>query len=152
MAKQLRVFVSYAHEDNAMKEALGKHLTPLKRSNKIKLWSDIEISPGQEWDHAIKSALLEADIILLLISPDFNNSQYIWDNELQTALQHHQSGTASVIPIILRSCDWTEMPYAKLQALPSGGKAVTSFADHDVAYTNIVAGVKIVVARLENMP
>ena len=42
------------------------------------------------WDEQIRRELEAADIILLLISVDFNNSQYIWNKELKTAMERHE--------------------------------------------------------------
>lgn len=137
MTRKLKVFISYAHEDEGMKNELDKHLISLKRSEKIDVWQDRMLMAGTEWDGTIKKELEEADIILLLVSVDFISSQYIWDKELQTALQKHENGTARVIPIILRECDWQDMPFAKLQALPTGAEPVSLFVNKDQAYTNI---------------
>ena len=101
-----------------MKTELDKSLIMLKRSDKIEVWQDRELVAGQEWDKTITDEISRADIILLLISVDFNNSQYIWDKELAVAMQRHENGEARVIPIILRECEWRDMPYGKLQALP----------------------------------
>jgi hypothetical protein len=139
------IFLSYAHEDEKMKVELDKSLIALKRSGKIDVWQDKEIMAGQEWDQAIKDKLITADIILLLISVDFNNSQYIWEKELAVAMQRHAEGKARVIPIILRPCDWGDMPYAKLQALPDGAAPVSTFEDKDEAYTNIARKIRDVV-------
>ncbi len=49
------------------------------------------------------------------------------------------------MPVILRKCEWQEMPYAKLQALPKGAKSVTEFANRDDAFTDIAAGIRILV-------
>ena len=46
--------------------------------------------------------MLEAEIILLLISADFNNSEYIWKEELAAATERHERGTARVVPVIVR--------------------------------------------------
>jgi hypothetical protein len=137
MTRKLKIFISYAHEDEAMKNDLDKHLISLKRSDKIDVWQDRMLMAGTEWDSTIKKELEEADIILLLISVDFISSQYIWDKELKTALQKHENGTARIIPVILRECDWQDMPFAKLQALPTGAEPVSRFPDKDQAYTNI---------------
>ncbi|MGC4233623.1 MAG: toll/interleukin-1 receptor domain-containing protein [Niabella sp.] len=137
MTRKLKIFISYAHEDEAMKNDLDKHLISLKRSDKIDVWQDRILMAGTEWDSTIKKELEEADIILLLISVDFISSQYIWDKELKTALQKHENGTARIIPVILRECDWKDMPFAKLQALPTGAEPVSRFPDKDQAYTNI---------------
>jgi len=143
--EKLKVFVSYSHEDEPMKKELDKSLIMLKRSEKIDVWQDRQIIAGQEWDATIKQELADADIILLLISVDFNNSQYIWDKELATAMERHAKGEVRVIPIILRSCEWSDMPYAKLQALPTGAVPVNKFADKDEAYTDIAKGIRNVV-------
>ena len=148
MAKKLSIFLSYAHEDEAMKTQLDKNLIMLKRSDKVSVWQDRQLMAGMEWDDTIKKELAAADIILLLVSVDFNNSQYIWDKELKVAMERHEKGEARVIPIILRTCDWTGMPYAKLQALPTGAKPINSFADKDEAYTDVAKGLRMVVDYL----
>jgi len=142
---QLKIFLSYSHEDEPMKKELDKSLIMLKRSGKIAVWQDRLLIAGQEWDATIKQELAEADIILLLISVDFNNSQYIWDKELATAMDRHARDEVRVIPIILRSCEWSDMPYAKLQALPTGAVPVNKFTDKDEAYTDIAKGIRSVV-------
>jgi hypothetical protein len=61
------------------------------------------------------------------------------------ALQRHERKEARVIPVILRTCDWTDMPYARLQALPTGGRPISSFTDADEAYTDVAKGIRAVV-------
>lgn len=145
MPKKLNIFLSYAHEDEAMKTQLDRNLIMLKKSDKINIWQDRRILAGMEWDDTIAKELAAADIILLLISVDFNNSQYIWDKELKIAMERHETKEARVIPVILRTCDWGDMPYAKLQALPTGAKPINSFADKDEAYTDVAKGIRMVV-------
>jgi hypothetical protein len=144
----LKIFLSYAHEDEAMKTQLDRNMIMLKRSDKIAVWQDRAIMAGDVWDQEISDALANADIILLLISVDFNNSQYIWDKELKIALERHDKNEARVIPVILRTCEWSDMPYAKLQALPTGAKPISSFADTDVAYTDVAKGIRMVVDHM----
>lgn len=145
MPGKLKIFLSYSHEDEAMKVKLDRNLVGLRQGGKIDVWQDRAIMAGDMWDDEIKNAIATADIILLLISVDFNNSKYIWENELKVALERHANKTARVIPVILRTCDWTDMPYAKLQALPTGAKPISSFDDADVAYTDVARGIRAVV-------
>ena len=145
---KLKIFVSYAHEDEAMKTELDKALIMLKRSDKIDVWQDRELMAGLEWDKTIMDEITTADIILLLISVDFNSSQYIWDKELAVAMQRNENGEARVIPVILRECEWQEMPYGKLQALPGGAVPVQKFSRADEAYTDIAKGIRQVVNYL----
>lgn len=135
-----RIFVSYAHEDQDLKRELDKHLTVLRRSSKVSVWSDGDITPGEEWDDAIMTALHDANIILLLVSVDFNATDFIWERELSIAMRRHHDGTARVVPVILRRCDWASQPYARLQALPPNATPVSEYADPDRAYTEIVLG------------
>jgi TIR domain len=144
-SSRLNLFISYSHEDEALKRELDKHLVMLKRSGKIEVWNDRKLIAGQEWDTEIKNELANAHIILLLISADFNNSEYIWEKELYAALKRHSEGKARVVPVILRKCEWKDMPYAKLQALPTGAKPVSEFADKDDAFTNIAQGIRALV-------
>jgi len=145
MAKKLKIFLSYSHKDEEMKNQLDIFLVNLKRSDSIEVWQDRELAGGDEWDDKIKNELTTSDIILLLVSADFNASDYIWKKELAVAMQRHERGEARVIPVILRNCEWQDMPYAKLQALPTGGKPITVYADKDEAYTDIAKGIRKVV-------
>ena len=136
------IFVSYAHEDEELKKELDKYLKVLKRSSKVRVWNDRQLIAGQEWDEAIMSELAKADIILLLISVDFNASDFIWDKELDAAMKRHEAGTAHVVPIILRKCEWSHLPYAKLQALPRNGRPVLDYPSQDDAFTEIAEGIE----------
>ncbi len=143
--KKLKVFLSYAHEDEAMKKQLDKFLINLKRSGAIEVWNDRNLLAGSEWNEEILKELHLADIILLLVSVDFNASSYIWEQELKIAMERHEKGEARVIPIILRPCEWTDMPYSKLQALPTNAKPVADFTNTDEAYTQIAKSIRAVV-------
>ena len=146
------LFISYAHEDEDMKKELDKYLKVLKRSSKIRSWNDRELIPGQDWDEEILAELGKANIILLLISVDFNASDFIWDKELAAAMKRHEEGTAQVVPVILRRCEWSKMPYAKLQALPRNAKPVTEYPDRDSAYTEIAQGIEKLVDHMNSKP
>jgi len=150
-SSKLNLFISYSHADEELKNELDKHLIMLKRSGKIEVWNDRRLMAGQEWDDEIAKELAHADIILLLISADFNNSEYIWEKELSAAIKRHEDGKARVVPIILRNCEWHDGPYAKLQALPRGGKPVTEFQNRDEAFLDIASGIRALVETLTHV-
>jgi len=143
-----RIFVSYAHADEALKNELDKVLKVIKRSGKVDVWQDRQLGAGDDWDQTILAELARANIILLLISVDFNASDFIWDKELALAMQRHEAGTARVVPIILRPCQWTGLPYAKLQALPRNGRPVTDYNNRDDAFTEIAVEIDKLVDRM----
>src|SRR2546423_2881918 len=98
----VKLFFCYAHEDEPLLNQLKSHLRPLQRQGLIDVWYDRDISAGSDWEQEIKEQLHTAQIILLLVSPDFMASDYINDVELKRAIERHNSGEARVIPIILR--------------------------------------------------
>ena len=140
----MQVFYSYSHcqEDKALREVLGKQLAVLRQNQLISEWYDGAINPGEEWDAAIKDNLGKADIILLLVSADFLASKYIWEVELQIAIQRHQTGDARVIPIILRPCDWQNSVLGQLKALPEDGKPITTSKNQDEAFLQVIEGIR----------
>ncbi len=104
-----------------MRDQLEVQLSMLKRQGAIETWHDRRIGAGQEIDGAISGNLEEADIILLLVSPDFLASDYCYDREMIRAMERHHAGDAIVIPVILRACDWHPAPFGKLNATPPDG-------------------------------
>ena len=67
----IEVFFSYAHKDEKLREELEKQLSLLKWQGLITGWHDRRIVAGQEWTGEIDVHLNSAQIIILLISPDF---------------------------------------------------------------------------------
>ena len=134
--------MSYAHRDERLRDELAKHLSPLRRSALIETWYDRRIIPGTVLDDAIDQCLTTADLILLLISPDFINSDYCYQREMRVALERHRKGTARVIPIILRPVDWQGTPIGRLLATPRDGKAVTTWHRRDDAFLDVATSVR----------
>jgi hypothetical protein len=142
LTKPIEIFYSYAHEDQKLRNDLQKHLANMKRQGIISEWYDRDISAGSEWDDEIIKHLNSASVILLLISPDFMNSDYSNDVEVKHAMQRHEAGEATVIPIILRPVDWEGAPFSKLQGLPEGAIAVTSWDNQDEAFLSVAKGIR----------
>ena len=84
------IFFCYAHEDEALLNKLKTYLKPLQRQGLIDVWHDRDISAGTEWEQEISERLNEAKIILLLVSPDFMNSDYCYSVEMKRALERHR--------------------------------------------------------------
>ncbi len=82
----IEIFCCYAREDEALLNQLKRHLTLLQKHGHINLKHDRDISAGAEWKHEIDTHLNTAQIILLLISPDFLASDYCYGIEMKRAL------------------------------------------------------------------
>jgi hypothetical protein len=146
----VKIFFWYAHEDEILLKKLKTHLRPLQREGQIDVWYDRDISAGTEWEQEIDKHLKTADIILLLISPDFMDSDYCYGIEMKKALERHKRREVSVIPIILRPCYWRISGLDKLQALPTDAMPVISSSWHnlDEAFFDIAEGIQKAAEKL----
>ncbi|MEO0645896.1 MAG: toll/interleukin-1 receptor domain-containing protein [Cyanobacteria bacterium J06650_10] len=138
------VFLSYSHKDEYLRDELAKHLKALNYNNIIASWDDHKIRPGEERDKIILENLNSAQIILLLVSSDYIASNHCCNIEIPIIMDRHNSGTATVIPIILRPCDWQTMPFGSLQALPENAVPVIdhTWQKPDNAFTSITKGIR----------
>lgn len=136
------LFFSYSHRDEEMRNQLETHLVTLKRQGIIEMWHDRRIGAGRELNGEIDQHLSSADIILLLVSPDFIASDYCYDREMEMAMNRHEQGTARVIPVILEPCDWCDLPFGKLMATPKDGKPVSKYPNRNDAFLEVVLSVK----------
>lgn len=137
------LFFSYSHKDEALRDQLEVQLSMLKRQGIITVWHDRRLMAGDEIDQGISAELESADIILLLASPDFLASDYCYSTEMLRALERHSAGTARVIPVILRPCEWQKAPFGKLLATPTDGKPITKWADRDDAFLEVAKAIRV---------
>jgi tetratricopeptide (TPR) repeat protein len=144
----LRVFISYAHEDEVLRDKFVRALSQLQRDGLIEGWDDRGIAPGAEWAGVIDERLKSAEIVVLLVSNDFLASDYCNQIELETALKRHEDRAARVVPVILRPCDWESSRFAKLQALPKDGKPVIDWKTEDHGFLNVVKGLRSIAIDL----
>jgi hypothetical protein len=142
----LSVFVSAAEsgEDEALWQKLEAQLAILRKQGLIEIWDKGDIAAGADRTRAADARLEAADIIVLLISPDFLASDYVGGVELKRAMEQHEARTARVIPVILRPCLWKLGDFAKLQALPTDGEPVTSgkWPSQDDAFVIVAQGIE----------
>jgi TIR domain len=149
-AVPLRLFYSYSHKDEELRKELEEHLALLKWQGYIVGWHDRMIGAGAEWKDQLDKNLEEAQIILLLISPSFLASDYCYDIETRRALDRHDNGEATVIPVLLRPVDWEGAPFFRLQGLPIDLRPVTTWTNRDEAFKNIAQGIRRAIERMRD--
>jgi hypothetical protein len=137
----VEIFISYAPEDEKLREKLVTHLATLKRQGLVNLWYDHKIAPGFDHEEEMNQHLKAAQIILLLVSPDFIASDYCYSNEMQKAIERHKNAEARAVSILLRPVYWQDTPLASLPMLPKDAKPVTKYEDQDDAMLDVVMGV-----------
>lgn len=144
----VEIFYSYSPDDEALRVRLEKHLSLLRRLGYVESWNGRRVGAHGQGDGEISAHLNSAQIILLLVSPDFMASDYVYDVEVTRAMWRHERGEARVIPVILRPCDWRGAPFSKLQALPKDARPVTTWDDQDEALLDVAEGIRQVVERI----
>ena len=101
-----KVFLSYARHDAAYRDIFVQNLEVMKMDGLIDWWYDGKVLPSQDFDHEIRLALEEADVILFLVSTESLKSDYIQDVEVRRALerllpQAMGDRPPKVVPILL---------------------------------------------------
>lgn len=142
MDRPIQTFISYCRQDQSFHDELVKRLTVLERQGLLAPWHDQCIVAGDDWKQRIEEETERADIVLLLVSPDFLHSSYCFDVEMKRALERHQASAARVIPIIARYCNWQDTPLGALQALPRDGKPIKSWLDNDEAWFDVIENLR----------
>ena len=144
----VKLFISYSHKDEALMEELMEFLQPLIFAKRISLWNDKAITVGELWDEAIKKALSDADIIIVLLSPSFLASSYINGVEITGALEMQKAGK-KIVPVMLRPCDVEshivpgyKYKISDFQGLPKGFKPIIKWETHEDGWIDVVQGLK----------
>jgi tetratricopeptide (TPR) repeat protein len=138
----LRVFCSYAPDDEPLLAELRKHLAPLQQAGHVEIWHDRLVPIGSDYRHEIDRRLDEADVVLLFISPDFIASNYCYGVEAARALARHDRGEAMMIPVMVRPVDVELLPISRLQPLPRDLRPVTAWPDRDLAWLEVERGIR----------
>ncbi len=152
-AAAVRLFYSYAHEDEELRNELERHLKILERKQLIAPWHDRRITAGRDWNSEIDINLRDAELVLLLVSADFMASDYIVGKELTAAMAQHAAGRSAVAWVLLRPLDLQQddsdvAPFLKLQGLPPDLKPVTSWPQRDEAWVVVARGLRATVAEI----
>ena len=136
-----------AYKDQKLLDELVKHLSSLKKQGRIFYWYGRMIGPGKETIHEIDYHLDTADIILLMVSPDFISSDYC-DNQVKRALERQRVGAVIIVPIILRPSNWKDTLFGMLQPLPAQGKPITTWSNRDEALLDVTSGIRQIIDEL----
>lgn len=127
-----RVFVSYSHTDREWLDRFSLHAAVLERRGLVDLWSDTRIGAGTAWEEEIERALTAAKVAVLLVSPAFLGSKFIWQNEMPRIVAHSEQGM-NALPLIIRPCAWKlEEDLARLQARPADGRPLSLGSESQV--------------------
>lgn len=102
--RSLQIFLCHAHSDREMVHKFHRRLT----ENGIHAWLDVEdLQPGQDWQHEIRRAILQSDVVIVFLSRQFNKRPGYRHEELKIALEKAKllDGRIFIIPARLEACD-----------------------------------------------
>ena len=133
-AQSLKLFYSYAHEDERYRDELEKHLAMLRNKGVIKEWHDRKLIAGNELNHKVLKELQASNIAMFLISSDFLSSKYCYEIELKKALELQEEGKIRSIAILVRPVDYEGAPFEKFVMLPTDARPVTEWDNQDEAW------------------
>lgn len=146
----VKLFISYSHKDEAFKNRFDIALKPLKRLGMIDLWQDGLLLAGEEFEKTILQEIDNAEVVCLLVSPHFLNSDYCFSKEMEIALQNRRQNGCYVVPILLSSTPlWQKFEIGKLNALPKDGKPVDTWSNADEAWLNVVTKINELVEHIQ---
>lgn len=151
VSNTVKLFISYAHEDEKRyRTELDKRLKAIQRKfPELQPWHDRNLLAGEQVHDKILLQLEEADIVVLLISPDFVDSDYCFSHEMQVALKQYEEHKNIVIPVIIRTtADWHSFKIGNHTALPTDGKPMAKWDDQDEFWADIQTGISRQVERL----
>ncbi len=132
------VFISYSHRDQDWLATLRTHLAPYLHGERISLWDDTQIKPGQSWREMILDAMATARVAVLLVSPEFLASPFIASVELPNLLRRTGADLA-LLWVPIRPSAWEATPLREIQAAwdPSAPLNSLSPAKRDSALVRI---------------
>lgn len=140
----VRIFISYSHQDAAAQAKLAIHLAPWERDG-VTLWYDENLQPGAALDTEIAGQIRNAHVFVALFSPAYLASHYCWDIEYKRAMGRRARKLMRVVGVVVKPCAWKQTPAAGFKLLPKDGVPPERWSSSDAAFVNVAQGIGEVV-------
>lgn len=140
------VYLCYTSHDEQFAKELEAHVAILFKEQRVDLWQHRRVEPGADWQKSILASVDSASIVILLLSADLLASDGMPGVAVDRAIHRHNSGSARVVPVLVRACDWKATSLGTLQALPRNDRPVASWDSRDDAWVTIVHELRAILA------
>ena len=148
--RPVNVFVSYAHRDDRYRQKLHTAVSPLRRRNLIEEWYDAGIVGGDEVDAEILRRLAGADLVLLLLSPSYIDSDYCWNMEMPAALRLREHKDMRVVGIIVEPVHLDGLELTRNKLLPKDKKPIPYWHPQSAGWRDVCKGIEQVIDDLRH--
>jgi hypothetical protein len=142
--KKIKVFYSYAKADEKWSRLLRKYMSEFRNQETIEELDDSMIRAGELYSQAHTRMFKSAQIILLLISPDFLEDAQC-QIDLRNTFEVYKQTDAHVIPIIVQAYSWRDLPIGRLQCLPTNGIPISLSRNQDETIFDVTKAIQRVV-------
>lgn len=126
----------YENADREALDSLQKFLKPLARNQVLKWVDERDLSLDADPAEAREKIRASAQLIVVLISPDFLSSDELYA-QLEQALARQKNGEARLVPILVQPALLDHTPLQGLSVLPLGGKALSELPNRASALATI---------------
>jgi len=109
------VFVSYSHADKIWMDRFKTMSAPLRRYAEVSIWSDRDIQAGADWKATIDREMRAAKAVVLLVSANFLDSDFIANEELPYILAATRDNKIHLFWVPLGPCNYELTGLRKLQ-------------------------------------
>lgn len=145
----VRVFVSYAHEDERQLKRLDAILDVLEQQHGLVSWRDRRLIAGEEFDEEIRRRLEDMDIFIFIASQRSLVSPYIRETEIRRARERRKTGDVEIVVVKLEPCAADDDPYlGKLQRLAPRYSSIAETKLRSGAWEQVRKDLLPVIARV----
>ncbi|HEX7335093.1 MAG TPA: toll/interleukin-1 receptor domain-containing protein [Pyrinomonadaceae bacterium] len=96
-----KIFISYSHQDRDFVRRLERDLA--LEFPEAQVFYDMMIPVGEPWAETLAAQIRQADIVLVVVSPDYPGSGWL-SQELNVALERRMHGDTRIVPLVVRTC------------------------------------------------
>lgn len=148
LAQPLKICVccSSHNEDKILCNNLSTQLKSLKHRYRLDVWFNNDVPAGSVVQEEFVNHLTSADVILLLISPDFLADDHLYPL-IGQALKQRTEVNVEVLPIILRPSNWESTQLKDISVLPENREPITLWESRDNAFLNVIQNIDRIIQK-----
>jgi len=152
--RHIVIYFLAAQQDEDVCRAIHRHLMPIVRDSQIpiEVMDDFDVPAGDEVDEH-RQLLLDADIVLSLISVDFISDDDVYER-CKKVIERHNSRKTLMISILVRNCLWKASPLAKFAVLPKNLQPLNNkqyWNSEDDALTSVVSDIYDSISKMTSV-